>query len=94
MPKIETVGAGSPGDAIRAIEPAKPAVPADCCADILRRLDKLDEIAQAFRSWQSKMVRFARNWPTSKAAQDGIRQGQQNLDNRVGKLPKPPTRLP
>ena len=39
-----TVGAGGAGDAIRAIQPAPPAGLADCCSEVLKRLDKLDAI--------------------------------------------------
>src|SRR5512147_3013460 len=35
-----TVGAGGAGDAIRAMQPA--AGVADCCSEVLKRLDKLD----------------------------------------------------
>src|ERR1700684_2640385 len=45
-----TVSAAGVGEAIRAIEPAKPApAMADCCADVLRRLDKLDDIAKMLK---------------------------------------------
>lgn len=89
----KTVGAGSPGDAIRAMEPppAPPAPVIDCCADILRRLDKLDEIARALQSLAEQNGSLRKELADLKAAQDGIRQGQQNLDNRVGNLPKPPS---
>ncbi len=39
--------AGSAGDAIRAIEPA--AGVADCCSEVLKRLDKLDDIAKMLK---------------------------------------------
>src|ERR1700691_5889821 len=39
-----TVGAGGAGDAIRAIQPAATAGLADCCSEVLKRLDKLDAI--------------------------------------------------
>src|SRR5579871_3491292 len=48
-----TVSDGSAGEAIRAIEPPKPVAQApaspDCCNEVLKRLDKLDEIAQMLR---------------------------------------------
>ena len=39
-----TVGAGGAGDAIRAIQPAHDGGLADCCSEVLKRLDKLDAI--------------------------------------------------
>lgn len=47
-----TIGAGSAGDAIRAISAQPGPVtmgPANCCDEILKRLDKLDEIAAAMK---------------------------------------------
>src|SRR3984957_5329862 len=41
------VGAGGPGDAIRAMEPAKGMT--DCCTEVLKRLDKLDDIARLLK---------------------------------------------
>src|SRR5579862_3453309 len=44
-----TVGAGGAGDAIRALNAAPapaPAANADCCNEVLKRLDKLDDIAK------------------------------------------------
>src|SRR5580658_7533178 len=43
-----TVSAAGVGDAIRAIEPPKAAM-ADCCTEVLKRLDKLDDIAKLLR---------------------------------------------
>ncbi len=48
-----TVSAAGVGDAIRAIEPPKPAQAAgltDCCTEVLRRLDKLDDIAKLLQN--------------------------------------------
>ncbi len=41
------VGAGGPGDAIRAMEPPKGMT--DCCTEVLKRLDKLDDIARMLK---------------------------------------------
>src|ERR1700730_6604677 len=47
-----TVGAGGAGDAIRAITttaPPQQAGVADCCSEVLKRLDKLDDIAKMLK---------------------------------------------
>jgi len=43
-----TVSAAGVGEAIRAIEPPKAGM-TDCCSEVLRRLDKLDDIAKALK---------------------------------------------
>src|SRR5271165_5884664 len=42
------IGAGGPGDAIRAMEPARGGM-TDCCTEVLKRLDKLDDIARLLK---------------------------------------------
>src|SRR5207253_9300262 len=46
-----TVGAGGPGDAIRAITNTAPQQTGmtDCCSEVLKRLDKLDDIAKLLK---------------------------------------------
>src|SRR5271166_6412969 len=45
------VSAGGAGDAIRSMEPPKPtAGMADCCSEVLKRLDKLDDIARLLQN--------------------------------------------
>ena len=80
-----TVGAGGPGDAIRAIEPAKPA-PAmpDCCAEVLRRLDKLDEIARMLKDLTDQNAALRREI-------EGLKQNQQVLESKVN---QPPPKIP
>jgi hypothetical protein len=89
-----TVGAGGAGDAIRAIQPA-PAASAECCSEVLKRLDKLDAIERMLADLADQ----------NKKLQDEIaalRQNQQGLENRVNQgtkaaadavaaMPKPPT---
>src|SRR6476660_1580839 len=91
-----TVGAGGAGDAIRAIQPP-PATAglADCCSEVLKRLDKLDAIERMLMDLADQ----------NKKLQDelaGLRKNQQDLDNRVtqgnaaaaqaaASAPKPPT---
>jgi len=80
-----TVGAGGPGDAIRAIQ-AQPA-PAnpnpDCCNEILKRLDKLDDIAKMLKDLADQNAALKQDIA-------GLKQNQQDLEGRINNLPKPP----
>src|SRR5579871_5130066 len=83
----KTVGAGGPGDAIRAIQ-AQPA-PAnpnpDCCNEILKRLDKLDDIAKMLKDLADQNAALRREV-------DGLKQAQQVLESKANQpQPKPPT---
>jgi hypothetical protein len=92
-----SVGAGSAGDAIRALQPQAAANP-DCCSEVLKRLDKLDAIEQMLKDLADQNKKLADELA-------GLRQNQQNLENRVGQanqaatqaaaqaaaIPKPPT---
>jgi len=82
------VGAGGPGDAIRAIEPAKPAPTGmqDCCSEVLRRLDKLDDIARLLKDLADQNAAMRREI-------DALKQGQQVLESKANQPagPAPPT---
>src|SRR5262249_21295254 len=78
----KTVSAGGAGEAIRAMDQAKR--PRDCCDDILKRLDKLDDIA---RMLQQLMDQNA-----------GVRKEVEDLKNKQaaleGKIAAPPPAVP
>jgi hypothetical protein len=84
------VGEGSTGDAIRAIEPPKPAPqPAglvDCCSEVLKRLDKLDDIAKMLQDLASQNADL-------KKQLDDLKNQQQVLESRINQPapPKPPS---
>jgi hypothetical protein len=92
------VGAGSAGDTIRALQPAPAPAVADCCSEVLKKLDKLDAIEQMLKDLADQNKKLA-----DEVA--GLKQGQQTLENRVGQanqtaaqaatqaaaVPKPPT---
>src|SRR5213076_404242 len=83
-----TVGAGGPGDAIRAITNAAPAAPAagvaDCCSEVLKRLDKLDDIAKMLRDLADQNAALRKEI-------DGLRQNQQAMEARLNQpAPQPP----
>lgn len=81
-----TVSAGSPGDAIRSMEPVKPAPSmADCCSEVLRRLDKLDEIARMLKDLGDQNAALRHEI-------DGLKQAQQVLESKANQpMPKPPS---
>lgn len=77
-----TVGAGGVGDAIKALqEIAKKQQ--DCCEDILKRLDKLDDILALLKDLKDE---------NEKLKQDvaALKQGQAGVEKQVAGLPKPP----
>jgi hypothetical protein len=82
-----TVGAGGAGDAIRAITntaPAPPAGVADCCSEVLKRLDKLDDIAKMLKDLADQNAALRKEV-------DGLRQNQQTLEARLNQpAPEPP----
>ena len=85
-----TVGAGGAGDAIRAITNAAPppAGVADCCSEVLKRLDKLDDIAKMLKDLADQNADLRKQV-------DGLRQNQQAMEARLNQpapqAPQPPS---
>ncbi len=85
-----TVSAGGPAEAIRAIEPPKPAPPpapaglTDCCSEVLKRLDRLDDIAKLLQNLANQNADL-------KKQLDDVKNQQQVLESRVN---QPPPRVP
>lgn len=76
------VSAGSVGDAIKAIDDQLKKIQAmseQCCSDILKRLDKLDDILDALKKLK------AENGDLRKEL-DGLKNGQQKLGTDLDKL--------
>src|ERR1700691_2100207 len=74
-----TVSAAGVGDAIRAIEPPKPAQAAgltDCCTEVLRRLDKLDDIAKLLQNLADQNAALQKQL-------DALKQNQQVIESKV-----------
>src|ERR1041385_7264283 len=76
-----TVGAGGAGDAIRAIASTAPpqtaaAGVADCCSEVLKRLDKLDDIAKTLKDLADQNAALRKEV-------DGLRDSQKALEARV-----------
>jgi len=80
-----TVGAGGAGDAIRAItNAAPPAGVADCCSEVLKRLDKLDDIAKMLKDLADQNAALRKDL-------DGLQQNQKALEARINQpAPQPP----
>jgi hypothetical protein len=79
-----TVAAGGVGDAIKAMQ-AFEEKQQQCCQDILKRLDKLDEILAAIKDLKAE---------NDKLKQDvaALQQAQSGMQKQVAELPKPPER--
>jgi hypothetical protein len=75
-----TVSAGGIGDAITAM----PKPPRDCCDEILKRLDRLDEIAKMLRDMADQNAGLRREV-------DNLKQQQAALQSQINGQPKPLT---
>jgi hypothetical protein len=82
-----TVGAGGAGDAIRAIQPAATAGLADCCSEVLKRLDKLDAIERMLMDLADQNKKLA-----DEVAR--LRQNQDAMAGRINQPPPPPAAAP
>jgi hypothetical protein len=73
------------GEAIRSIEQPKPAM-ADCCNEVLKRLDKLDDIARLLQNLADQNAALRRDL-------DALKQAQQVLESKANQPgpPAPPT---
>jgi hypothetical protein len=97
-----TVGAGGAGDAIRAI-PSPAAAQPDCCNEVLKRLDRLDEIAKMLRDLTEQNAALRKEVADLRANQDKLQKaqaalqqgqaaaekGQQAVEARVGQIQVP-----
>jgi hypothetical protein len=71
-----TVSAAGVGEAIRAIEPPKAAGMTDCCSEVLKRLDKLDDIARLLQGLNDQNADLKRQL-------DALKQAEQVLESKV-----------
>jgi len=78
-----TVSAGGIPEAIKSMTPEQSGV-SNCCADILKRLDKLDEIAQMLKDLAAQNANL-------KQQVADLQQKQGDLENQVKGTPKPLT---
>jgi flagellar motor protein MotB len=97
------VGAGGAGDAIRAMADQQKLLQqsVDCCNEVLKRLDKLDEIAKMLRDLADQNAALRKELADLRQNQDALQkaqaalqqnqntlqQGQQATDNRINQLP-------
>ncbi|HLW77295.1 MAG TPA: OmpA family protein, partial [Bryobacteraceae bacterium] len=71
-----TVSAAGVGEAIRALEPKTQGGMTDCCSEVLKRLDKLDDIAKALKDLADQNAALQRQI-------DALKQGQQVLESKA-----------
>ncbi len=76
-----TVSAAGVGEAIRAIEPPKAGM-TDCCSEVLRRLDKLDDIAKALKDLADQNADLRRQLAA-------LRQAEQVLESKANQPAAP-----
>jgi OmpA family/K319L-like, PKD domain len=79
------IGAGGPGDAIRAMEPPKGMT--DCCTEVLKRLDKLDDIARLLKDLADQNAQLKRDL-------DALKNNQAVLESKVNQPPPAPVSAP
>lgn len=80
-----TVGAGGAGDAIRAMQPAAATAGlADCCSEVLKRLDKLDAIERMLMDLADQNKKLA----------DEVARLRANQDAMAGRIQPPPPAPP
>jgi hypothetical protein len=79
------VGAGGPGDAIRAMEPPKGMT--DCCTEVLKRLDKLDDIARLLKDLADQNAQLKKDIAD-------LKNNQAVLESKVNQPPPAPVTMP
>ena len=82
-----TVSAAGVGEAIRAMEPAQAGM-TDCCSEVLKRLDKLDDIAKMLKDLADQNADLRRQL-------DALKQAEQVLESKANQpaAPAPAPRL-
>ena len=85
----KTVSAGGAAEAIKAIDQGKGMK--DCCDDILKRLDKLDDIARMLQQLVDQNKALQGQVDDLKKAQAALENQQKGLQGKVEEQPKPLT---
>ncbi len=85
----KTVSAGGPGEAIRAIDQGELAK--KCCDDILKRLDKLDDIAKMLQQLMDQNANLRKDLDALKNQQAALQNQQGALQGQMNAGPKPLT---
>jgi hypothetical protein len=80
------VGAGGPGDAIRAMEAPKAGM-TDCCTEVLKRLDKLDDIARLLKDLADQNAQLKKDLAD-------LKNNQAVLESKVNQPPPTPVSMP
>ncbi len=85
------IGTGGVGDAIKALSDSLARSTA-CCEDILKRLDKLDEILAVLKDLRTENDRLKQDVAALKQDAAGQGKAQAALQQQVAQLPRPPER--
>jgi len=80
------IGAGGPGDAIRAMEPPRGGM-TDCCTEVLKRLDKLDDIARLLKDLADQNAQLKKDIAD-------LKNNQAVLESKVNQPPPAPMSMP
>lgn len=80
----KVIGAGGPGEAIRAMEPKGMT---DCCTEVLKRLDKLDDIARLLKDLADQNAQLRKEL-------DDLKNSQAVLQSKVNQPPPAPAPAP
>jgi hypothetical protein len=87
----KTVSAGGTGDAIRAMDQTPAKGMRDCCDDILKRLDKLDDIARMMQQLMDQNANLRKEVDGLKNAQGALKDQESALQGKVEGQPQPLT---
>ena len=87
----KVASSGGVGDCIKALSELAKAQKT-CCEDILKKLDKLDDILAMLKDLKGENDRLKQDIAGLKQAQAGAQQAQQQVQQQVAQLPKPPER--
>ncbi|MFB3776716.1 MAG: PKD domain-containing protein [Bryobacteraceae bacterium] len=85
------VSAGGVADAIKALTD-QAAQSKMCCEDILKKLDKLDEILAMLKDLRTENDRLKQDVAALKQDADSLRKAQAGVEKQVAQLPRPPER--
>jgi hypothetical protein len=85
------VTAGGVNDAIKALTNTQE-LSRKCCEDILKKLDKLDDILAALKDLKNENDRLKADVAALKQDSAGLKQAQAGVQQQVAELPKPPER--
>jgi len=85
------ISAGGIGDLLKTLQDLL-AKQQECCENILKKLDKLDEILAALRDLKNENDRLRQDIAALQKDTAGLKQAQSGIQQQVAQLPRPPER--